>query len=378
VAGGNYNTTGVLRGPSGPSANKAEEASPEIVVTAQELSKLDALQMLLDVVGLIPGLGAPADILNAIISGARGDWLGAALSLFGAVPVAGEAATAGKIAKNSEKYAAAVAKVADEVLPYLPKRLQDKLRPAIEAAKKKIDELGGKKPKAEPEPPPKAKDEGKDGQKVKPGARTKVKCFCVQDRAKGGRAEYERQLKKQQDGLNGMTADQYLAERRAFTGKDPCSGYAPTGAGKTKRRDPAVTRKAKADRRESQSERYAEEFREKGMSRSEAKRLGAAKAERENRNTDALHNQDMVAGGDDAIGALDAQGQRVAGDGDFGFSDTNRHIGSQWNGERIKSIDADACRMSKEGKGGEKMNVQLRPCGKHEASAAGCKQKGRG
>jgi hypothetical protein len=168
VAGGNYNTTGVLLGPSGPSANKADEASPEIVVTAQELSKLDALQMLLDVVGLIPGLGAPADILNAIISGARGDWLGAALSLFGAVPVAGEAATAGKIAKNSEKYAAAVAKVADEVLPYLPKRVQDKLRPAIDAAKKKIDELGGKKPKAEPEAPPKAKDEGKDGQKVKP------------------------------------------------------------------------------------------------------------------------------------------------------------------------------------------------------------------
>jgi hypothetical protein len=88
MAGGNYNTTGVLKGPSGASGARADEASPEIVVTAAEISKLDALQMLLDVVGLIPGLGAPADILNAIISGARGDWLGAALSLFGAVPVA--------------------------------------------------------------------------------------------------------------------------------------------------------------------------------------------------------------------------------------------------------------------------------------------------
>jgi hypothetical protein len=177
VAGGNYgkyNTTGVLKGPSGASGAKADEASPEIVVTAAEISKLDALQMLLDVVGLIPGLGAPADILNAIISGARGDWLGAGLSLVGVVPVAGEAATAGKIAKNSEKYAAAVAKVADEVLPYLPKRVQDKLRPAIDAAKKKIDELGGKKPKAEPEVPPKAKDEGTDGKKVKP--KKKMKC----------------------------------------------------------------------------------------------------------------------------------------------------------------------------------------------------------
>jgi hypothetical protein len=46
--------------------------------------------------------------------------------------------------------------------------VQAQLRPAIEAAKKKIDELGGKKPKPEPDPPPKAKQEGADGQKVKP------------------------------------------------------------------------------------------------------------------------------------------------------------------------------------------------------------------
>lgn len=193
MAGGNYgkyNTTGVLKGPSGPGAGKADEASPEIVVTAQEISKLDALQMLLDVVGLIPGLGAPADILNAIISGARGDWLGAAMSLFGAVPVAGEAATAGKIAKNADRYAAAVAKVADEVLPYLPKRLQDKLKPAIEAAKKKLDELGGKKPKAESEAAPKAKDEGKGGKKVKP--KKKMKC--------GERGTYGDLKKKTGDG----------------------------------------------------------------------------------------------------------------------------------------------------------------------------------
>jgi hypothetical protein len=149
---GNYNTTGVLKGPSGPSAVKAEEASPEIVVTAQQLSKLDALQMLLDVIGLVPGFGAPADILNAIISGARGDWLGAALSLFGAVPVAGEAATAGKIAKNADRYAAAVAKVADEVLPHLPASVQAQLGPAIEAAKKKIDELGARSRSRRPRP----------------------------------------------------------------------------------------------------------------------------------------------------------------------------------------------------------------------------------
>jgi hypothetical protein len=171
VAGGNYNTIGVLKGPTTPAAVKADEASPEIVVSAQSISKLDALQMLLDVIGLVPGFGAPADVLNAIVSGARGDWLGAGLSLFGVVPVAGEAATAGKIAKNADRYAAAVAKVADEMLPHLPARVQDKLKPAIEAAKKKIDELGGKPPKKESDPPPKATDGPGDGQKVKPSGK---------------------------------------------------------------------------------------------------------------------------------------------------------------------------------------------------------------
>jgi hypothetical protein len=167
---GSYNTIGVLRGPSSPSVAKADEASPELSVNATELSALDALQMLLDIVGLIPGLGAPADILNAIISGARGDWLGAGLSVVGVVPAAGEAATAGKIAKNADRYAAGVAKVADDVLPHLPAKVQDTLRPVIEAARRKIDELGGRKPAQTPvqKEAPKARSEGKDGQKVKP------------------------------------------------------------------------------------------------------------------------------------------------------------------------------------------------------------------
>jgi hypothetical protein len=198
VAGGNYNTTGILKGPSGPAANKADEASPEIVVTAAEISKLDALQMLLDVIGLVPGFGAPADILNAIISGARGDWLGAGLSLFGVVPVAGEAATAAKIAKNSEKYAAAVAKVADEVLPYLPARVQDKLRPALEAAQKKIDELSGKPPKKEPEPPPKAK-----GDSDEPGMKSKGT----------GR---DCRLRKYKDGCAGGKTPHHVVPDRVF------------------------------------------------------------------------------------------------------------------------------------------------------------------
>jgi hypothetical protein len=183
------NTVGVLKGPSPPAAVKAEEASPEIVVTARELSNLDALQMLLDVIGLVPGFGAPADIVNAIISGARGDWLGAGLSIIGVVPVAGEAATAAKVAKNSERYAAGVAKVADEILPHLPAPVRDQLQPAIDAARKKIDELGGggrkaaapppkPKPKPKPKPEPKAGDGGSDGTRIAPTRKRRPRRRC--------------------------------------------------------------------------------------------------------------------------------------------------------------------------------------------------------
>lgn len=51
--------------------------------------------------------------------------------------------------------------------------------------------------------------------------------------------------------------------------------------------------------------------------------------------------------------------------------DANQHIGSQWNGERVKSMDSQACKMRSEGLGDDKMNVELHPCGKHEAKAAG-------
>jgi hypothetical protein len=204
----------------------------------------------------------------------------------------------------------------------------------------------------------------------------RVKCFCVQDNAKGGRDEYNRQLKKQQEGINSMSASDYLSERKVYTGKDPCDGYKPTDTGATKFRNPSVTKDAKKRRLKELATKYTDELRQKDLSRNDAKRLGKAKAKQEISMQDALHNQDMVAGGQDVIGSLSADGSRTLGDDDFGFSGTNRHIGSQWNGDRIRSIDIEACQMNKAGLGDEKLNVELRPCGKHES--ANCKQKRKG
>jgi hypothetical protein len=124
--------------------------------------------MLLDVVGLIPGAAAPADLINGLISAARGDLIGAGLSLFGVVPIAGEAATVAKIAAKSEKYLQALEVVAKKVMPHLPARLQRTLQDAIDAAKKKIEEIAGKNKPAPASSPAPAAGGGKgDGGKVK-------------------------------------------------------------------------------------------------------------------------------------------------------------------------------------------------------------------
>lgn len=67
------------------------------------MSFWDKVQLMLDGIGMIPGWGEPADGLNAIICLARGDTAGAALSGAAMIPFVGNVATAGKLAKKSEK-----------------------------------------------------------------------------------------------------------------------------------------------------------------------------------------------------------------------------------------------------------------------------------
>lgn len=61
----------------------------EVAVEEEPESWVDYLQLALDVVGLIPGYGDIADIINAAISFGRGNTLEGLLSLIGAIPVVG-------------------------------------------------------------------------------------------------------------------------------------------------------------------------------------------------------------------------------------------------------------------------------------------------
>ena len=74
-----------------------------------------------------------------------------------------------------------------------------------------------------------------------------------------------------------------------------------------------------------------------------------------------------MAGGDDVISMIGNKG--------FGEGLVNSHIGSQWNGPRIKSIDEATCNARKLGQGKSKMNVALRACGKKEAVKVGCNNR---
>lgn len=76
---------------------------------------LDGLQLALDIVGLIPGLGEIADGANALIYVARGDYANAALSVAAMIPIGGQAATAAKLGIKGADAAKTVAKNADEV-----------------------------------------------------------------------------------------------------------------------------------------------------------------------------------------------------------------------------------------------------------------------
>ncbi len=60
------------------------------------VSLSDVGHTVLDIAGLVPVLGAPADGINAVWYAAEGDWVNAGLSATGMIPIAGEAATVAK------------------------------------------------------------------------------------------------------------------------------------------------------------------------------------------------------------------------------------------------------------------------------------------
>ncbi|SFE66458.1 RHS repeat-associated core domain-containing protein [Paenibacillus algorifonticola] len=102
----------------------------------------DKVQMGLDVLGMLPGVGAVFDVVNAGISLARGDFLGAGMSLLCMVPGVGDAFGAAKIAsKVAKKVGKAVLKQGGEKALVLAKSQMDKVLTAAKRVKGQADNL---------------------------------------------------------------------------------------------------------------------------------------------------------------------------------------------------------------------------------------------
>ena len=127
-------------------------------------------------------------------------------------------------------------------------------------------------------------------------------------------AEYERQVKNQEKGMNEMTLDEYQQNRKRYQEE-----------GRDEDRGNEAQKKA---RDEARADRIAEN-RNKGMSREEAEK----EADEWMSSQAALHDPDQVAGGDPG---------KVTGVGDAGV---NSSIGSQWS-DKIKAVDLKNSRYS--------------------------------
>ncbi len=102
---GGGNTIGRVVGETGATPGPASEANPPPEPETEQEEGfwsrngegiLDGTQLVLDGAGLIPVVGEVADGINALVSLARGDYAGAALSAAAMIPFAGWGATAAK------------------------------------------------------------------------------------------------------------------------------------------------------------------------------------------------------------------------------------------------------------------------------------------
>ncbi|HEQ0196602.1 MULTISPECIES: polymorphic toxin type 15 domain-containing protein [Pseudomonas] len=346
----NGNTQGRANGEAPATGKSAEDSNAEIESetpaeddTGDKI--LDGLQLGLDVVGLIPVVGEIADLANAGISLARGDYAGAALSLLSAIPFAGWLGTAGKVGRHGAKAAAeASAKAAKEAAERAAKKeAADKA--AKEAAQKRAKEAAEKKAsggKVNAKKLPKKKPKCFDPRKSK-----KYQSLSEAEKKKYLK-EYARQLKRQEDAINKMSAKQFKEAREKFNAQK-----LKTGSGRNP--DAAQQQKKYREMRSqeiSQSIFESTRRKNKDMASETIEAAANAKADKIMKRLDALHEPDMVVGG---------WGRpKPTGLGDTGV---NKSIGGHWNKEgRLSTLDNAANDAVKSGKGGDLMNVELTIC----------------
>lgn len=293
----------------------------------------------LGVASFVPGLSVVTGALDAAIYTAEGELVEAGVAAASMIPGGKVVTTAGKAVKGAVGMArgtgtaAKVVKGADagaEVFDAA--KVAKEAREAKEAAEAAN---AARKPKKEVT--------------IK-GRQHKVPCFHPFDKKKFRQMtqadqkaylkEMARQLKRQEDVLNSLTATEYKAARDAFA---------------------AVNRNPAADAAQATSRAVFEtlirrnirqSLQKGGMSALDAKSAATARSKEVMSKLAALHDPDMVAGG--------WMQPKPSG---MGRADVNSSIGASWNqNDRVSGMDREAELAIENGRGDQKMNIKLEPC----------------
>jgi len=294
----------------------------------------------LGVASFVPGLSVVTGALDAAIYTAEGELVEAGVAAASMIPGGKVVTTVGKLAKGAVGMArgtgtaARVVKGADAgVEVFDAGKVAKEAREAKEAVE--VANAGSRKPKKEVT--------------IK-GRAHKVPCFhpfnkkkfrqMTQADQKAYLKEMARQLKRQENVINSLTAAEYKAARDAFASlnRNPVADMAQAAARKRFGLDVQASIK--------------ESLQRGGMGAAQARTESAKRTENVLSKLAALHEPDMVAGG--------WMNPQPAG---MGRADVNSSIGGSWNQHgRISGMDSEADRFIESGRGDQKMNVKLEPC----------------
>lgn len=309
----------------------------------------------LGVASFVPGLSVVTGAVDAAIYTAEGDYVEAGIAAASMIPGGKVVTTVGKVAKGAvgmAKGAGTAARIAKgaheaEEVAKAAKEAQEAAKVAREAkaAKEAREAREAEEAREGAQGPRKPKKDVT----VK-GREHKVPCFHPFDKKKFMRMskdeqraylkEMAAQLKRQQDAINNLSANEYKAARDAFAAanRNPAAATAQTDF-----RD-----RVAGDIKES----IMASLRKKGMGATKAKAEAATRTEEVMSELAALHDPDMVAGG-----WMHPEPKGM------GRADVNSSIGASWNQNgRVAGMDREAEKAIVGGRGDRKMNVKLEPC----------------
>ena len=189
----------------------------------------------------------------------------------------------------------------------------------------------------------KAAEKSKAARKGARGGHVKVKriekpdigCFKTGKKIdKNKFSEYDRQLKRQENGLNNMTVEEYIKGRDAYKNIGRGSGTEQA--------------RARVQEQSRLAERLESDYGKQGMSAKQAKQMANNRSGEIMKDLAALHEPDMIAGGKNKIGG-------------FGDAQVNKSIGGGWKG-KVDKLDEEVKKIPAAERGKTKMNVDLKRC----------------